>query len=272
MAQQPNPLDALRKEIDAIDDSLHELLVRRAALAREIAKTKAAPFSRVPAMRPAREADILRRLTKKGGLSASLTGAIWREIISASLQSQTPFHLHVSSGAAAWLARDHFGAATPVRTHETAMEAAEACAGEPDSFAIVPVPEENNETPWWTILSAPGQAGPRVVAKIPFVSTVPRRAQAYVVGGVTHEASGQDTTCLLLETTAADRAALVTMLESAFKGIVLAQVDGKAFAEVPGFVNANDARLKALEDISQGVIARAIPVGGFANPIVERAP
>src|SRR5260221_11185445 len=103
MAPDAKTLDDLRREIDEIDDSLHDLLIRRAAVSLDIAKVKAPANggNRVLAdsMRPAREAAILRRLLARhrGELPPRVVG-IWRQIIAASLRAQASFEVHVFIG------------------------------------------------------------------------------------------------------------------------------------------------------------------------------
>src|SRR5215469_14272738 len=101
MQDEKGTLKGLREEIDRIDDGLHDLLMRRAEVSHAIAKVKqpvAGPNgSPIPALRPAREAAILRRILArhKGDLPPRVLARVWREIIAASLRVQNKFHLHV---------------------------------------------------------------------------------------------------------------------------------------------------------------------------------
>ncbi|HYZ32124.1 MAG TPA: chorismate mutase, partial [Crenalkalicoccus sp.] len=64
MAPLPEPdaaaLAALRAEIDTLDDALHDLLMRRAGVVARLAASRAKGDA--PALRPGREAAVLRRL------------------------------------------------------------------------------------------------------------------------------------------------------------------------------------------------------------------
>src|SRR3546814_9539971 len=109
---------------DLIDDAIHDLLMRRTELARQIgrAKGQGAVF-----MRPGREARVLRRLVARhtGPFPKPVVTRIWREIISVFTRLQGPF------AAAAYapqqrpdlgsLARDHFGSLTPITRFESEM-------------------------------------------------------------------------------------------------------------------------------------------------------
>ena len=222
MARKTRTLDDLRKEIDRIDDTLHDLLQERSALACEIAAVKKpAAVNAAPALRPAREAAILRRLLArhKGELPAQAVVRIWREILSSSLQLQTRFHVHVLAGesnnALFDVARAHFGSLTPLKAHTRTSLVVHACAEEPESLGVVPLPDvEEKGAPWWGQLAPAGQPGPRIFAKLPFLAD--DKLAAFGIGAIEHEASGDDTTLLRLEILAGlSRAGLTGMLKEA---------------------------------------------------------
>jgi len=84
-------LDDLRGEIDEIDTALHDLIMRRAAIVENIAAAKGEQTA--SGMRPAREAEILRRLVARhsGPFPRASLVRIWREIISAVTAMQGPY-------------------------------------------------------------------------------------------------------------------------------------------------------------------------------------
>ncbi|HXJ02292.1 MAG TPA: chorismate mutase [Micropepsaceae bacterium] len=288
MQNEPGTLEDLRGEIDRIDDALHDLLIRRANVSLAIAKVKqpaeGAPATPVPALRPAREAMILRRLLArhKGDLPPQVLVRIWREIMAASLRVQSKFHLHVYSGdnpsGFVDLAHAHFGSLTPLRTHTRPSMVVHACAEEPNSLGIVPVPEiEEPGAAWWAQLAPAGEKGPRVVAKLPFAQEGEDGPTAYAIGTVEQEPSGDDTTLLLLEIAPGiSRASLQSYLKTAgLKAKLKAagrllekKVPDEILLEVKGFVGKDDPRLVALADAAGEVIARVVPIGGYANPVV----
>ncbi len=83
----------LRKKIDAIDDSILEILNERAELVKEVGKVKAHGKSEFYV--PNREKEIYERLTRnnKGPFSNESIMAIFREIISASLSLEHPLKI-----------------------------------------------------------------------------------------------------------------------------------------------------------------------------------
>jgi chorismate mutase / prephenate dehydratase len=88
--QTSEALEALRREIDALDAQIVELLSRRAGVSRRVGELKQGDGRAV--YTPAREAEILDRLTRlvTGALRPDHLRAIYREILSASRDLQRP--------------------------------------------------------------------------------------------------------------------------------------------------------------------------------------
>ena len=86
-------LDESRNEIDALDEQLLELLVKRARLSQQIGQHKQQQDQ--AAYDPSREAQILRRLMTQdtGPLPAEAVRAIYQEILSASRALQEPLRV-----------------------------------------------------------------------------------------------------------------------------------------------------------------------------------
>ncbi len=82
-------LQALRHEIDRIDEQMLDLLNRRLEIARRVGKAKDAPHGPHLNLRPDREAAVLDRLMGKATeLTRPAVGPIWREVIAAGLAQQ----------------------------------------------------------------------------------------------------------------------------------------------------------------------------------------
>ncbi len=277
-------LEDLRSEIDQIDDALHDLLMRRAELSRAIAKVKQdGGMGLAPAFRPAREAAILRRLVSRhgGDMPPRVLARIWREIIAASLRAQTSFQLHIFAAdhqpQLIDLAHAHFGSFTPIRIHSRPSLVVHACAEEPDSIGVLPLPEsEEAAAAWWAQLAPAGEKGPRFVAKLPFIAANGEFA-AFAIAGIEQEPSGDDTTILLLEIApSVSRMKLKSLLNAArLNARIIAagrlldkRVPDELLIELSGFVSPSDPRLAALSEAAGDVISRAKLIGGYANPIV----
>jgi hypothetical protein len=123
------------------------------------------------AFRPAREADMMRRLVERhrGILPLDTVESIWRVIISTFTYVQAPFSVHadisVSEPAMRDSARFHFGFTTPYVAHFSASAAVEAVARSKGDLALVSATA--SRTPWWLALEADG--APKIIARLPFV-------------------------------------------------------------------------------------------------------
>src|SRR5947209_435350 len=116
MSKPPAPpsLQELRKEIDSIDEQVHRLLMARGDIIDRLIQVKQTQEVG-SAFRPAREAEMMRRLVERhrGILPLDTVESIWRVIISTFTYVQAPFSVHadVSVGESAMRdsARFHFG-------------------------------------------------------------------------------------------------------------------------------------------------------------------
>lgn len=283
-------LDDLRREIDAVDDQLHDLLMRRGEIVDRIAAAKLAGSGAggTPAMRPAREAAILRRIVARhrGNLPVRSVVRVWREIIAAHLRAQADYTIHVAGGENAmqfWdLARAHFGSIAPMTRHHTPSQVVHACADEPDAVGIVALPESDENAPgWWAQLAPAGHPGPRVVARLPFVRAdrgAEAGIEALAIAAIEQEPTGDDTTLVVVETQdELSRARLQSFLKDtgfAAQVIAVGRETPKVrqlLIEVRGFVGRDDARLSALAEKGGGLVVRVAPVGGYANPVELKA-
>src|SRR5690242_1993016 len=122
MAKPPPTLTDLRKDIDRIDEAMHQLLMERGEIIDRLIATKKTAETG-SAFRPAREADIMRRLVQRhrGSLPLDTAESIWRVIIATFTHVQSPFSVHadLSAGDAAMRdsARFHFGFTVPFVPH-----------------------------------------------------------------------------------------------------------------------------------------------------------
>src|ERR671926_1482166 len=92
----PTPsLAELRREIDRIDEAMHRLLIERGEIIDRLIATKRTQESG-SAFRPAREADMMRRLVERhrGILPLDTVESIWRVIVSTFTYVQAPFSVH----------------------------------------------------------------------------------------------------------------------------------------------------------------------------------
>ncbi len=268
-----NGLAALRAELDAIDDTMHDLLMRRARVIEAVAQS-----GKPSALRPGREASIIRRLLARhqGSLPPHALYRVWRELLAATTSMQGGFVLAVCDphpGAAyTQLAREQYGALTPLRAHHSPSQAIGELSGGGASVAVLPLPSETEG--WWTALLHPDI---HVVARLPFWSVRPEGSpsvQALVVAPFPPDPSEQDRSLIGLELEEdVSRARLTGSLTAAgfAPGMVLLRRDpgspvAHALVEVEGHVAAHDPRLGSLAGAQRPVVlgGYAVPVGGAA--------
>lgn len=282
-ALRPEPLAALRDEIDALDDTLHDLLMRRAAVVARLAASgaKIGKAGAPSPLRPGREAMILRRLLARhaGPLPIPALLRLWREIFAISTAMQDSFAVAVCSRGAdqARLARQQFGSLTPMRSHPTPSRALAAVASGEAQVAVLPLPEEGEPAfgGWWTGLDSPRL---QVVARLPFWSRgAGPEALAVALGGP--DPSGADRTLLRLELRSEagaerSRARILEALSGAGlvdplapRLLLLHRDEGRlrVLAEVDGMLATADPRLATLP------VDRAQPLGGYAVPLRDVA-
>ncbi|MGH6926813.1 MAG: chorismate mutase, partial [Dongiaceae bacterium] len=153
-------IDDLRRQIDEIDTTLHDLLIRRSAVVAEIGALKGngGEGQRNGFFRPGREALIIRRLIERhqGSLPRATIVRMWRELLSATLRQQGPFAVAVfapEENSGYWdLARDHFGSLTPATAHEKIGQVMRAVIDGPATIGVLPLPQEGQREPWWPML------------------------------------------------------------------------------------------------------------------------
>src|SRR6478609_4711542 len=163
MADAPKPpptLADLRREIDRIDEAMHRLLMERGDIINTLIATKKTAESG-SAFRPAREADMMKRLVErhKGILPLDTAESIWRVIIATFTYVQAPFSVHadLSAGEAAMrdTARFHFGFTVPFVTHMGAGGVVASVSASRGDLGLVPAASAS--APWWAALE-PGDA------------------------------------------------------------------------------------------------------------------
>jgi chorismate mutase/prephenate dehydratase len=260
-------LAALRAELDRIDDALHDGLMRRAELVAQVGALGAK--GRVP-LRPGREASIIRRLVARnhGALDPATVTRIWRELLAGSTAQQRPLLVAVSDERLIPLAREHFGALTPVRVRPGPAEALEDVRDGRTTVAVLPLPTEGV---WWTALLSGQQPRAHVVARLPFWA---RRSEhvpvthCVVLSAAAPDPSGDDRSLIGFEL-AGDfsHAQLGQALASAglaVGAVVVVRVEGMCFglADVAGFLEDGDARLLALD-----IPRPAVVLGAYATPV-----
>src|SRR5271169_4232148 len=168
----PPSLEVLRKEIDAIDAQMHGLLMQRGDIIDRLIQVKQTQEVG-SAFRPAREADMMRRLVQRhrGILPLDTVESIWRVIIATFTYVQAPFSAHADLSAGDALmhdsARFHFGFTVPLVPHVGAVSVVEAVTESTGDLGLVPAFAIAGAGPWWTALEF--DSAPKIIARLSFV-------------------------------------------------------------------------------------------------------
>ncbi len=275
-------LDALRREIDAIDETLHDLIIRRTTVVERVRDHKRGHKIKI---RPAREAEILYHLASRhqGLFPKRELMRMWRELIVATLSFEGPFSVAVHMPellSGYWdLARDQYGSFTPMTGHASVRRVIEAVRSQEATVGVLPMPGRDDAEPWWPHLAASGPDVPRIIARLPFAGPGNGRdgdLEALVICPVAQEPTGRDRSFLCFEAAremGLDRVAATLSdagLPATFAAVWHdAETSGNwlHLAEVDDFVATDDPRLlKALEALGRPV-KTVVPLGGYATPL-----
>ncbi|MBX9774436.1 MAG: chorismate mutase [Xanthobacteraceae bacterium] len=197
MAEKPDPgtvsLTDLRREIDRIDESMHGLLMERGEIIDRLISVKQTQETG-SAFRPAREAEMMRRLVErhKGILPLDTAESIWRVIISTFTFVQAPFSVHADLSAGEAHIRDsarfHFGFTVPFIAHMGAASVVEAVSESKGDLGLVPAFAVAGAGAWWSALEF--DSAPKIIARLPFVDRAdhPAAIPVFVVSRVAPDA------------------------------------------------------------------------------------
>lgn len=280
-------LEDLRKQIDAVDDEMHDLLMRRVHLVEEIGHLKAVDSDSGTlafALRPKREVEILRRLWSrhKGALDKDIVIRIWREIISACVSIQTPMTVAVYMPERGMgnleIARDFFGAYTPmIPCRSVNLVIKELTEGEAN-IGILSL-NDDLQTCWWYTLAQERKRSISVFGKLPL--TGPGRGRgdgrtAYAVGKISFEETGDDRTLLVVETDGSVSSSTLDLLlkaggvpSNAICDIYQPDMMRKAYLfEIDGYIPDKDEALKKIMRKEDGKITMMRVIGGYPIPFI----
>ncbi len=201
MAKEPQApsLADLRKEIDRIDEAMHRLLIDRSEIIGTLISVKKSSETG-SAFRPAREAEMMRRLVErhKGILPLDTVESIWRVIIATFTYVQAPFSVHADLSAGDALMRDsarfHFGFTVPFVPHMGAAGIVQAVSESKGDLGLVPAGPVAGAGAWWSALEF--DSAPKIIARLPFVERAdhPAALPVFVLSRVAADAMATDAT------------------------------------------------------------------------------
>ena len=285
-------LDALRREIDSIDDNIHDLIMRRTKVVEQVRVAKRGQKVKI---RPARECSILYRLISrhKGPFPKRELARIWRELIVATLSFEGPFSIAVHMPDAPesdeprtdrrsghWnMARDQYGSFTPMTGFSSARRLVDAVRTQQATVGVLALPERNDAKPWWPHLASKRADTPRIITRLPFIGSPKNRGpndQALVICPVALEQTGRDRTYLVIETAyeigtdrltremkKADIEPLFTSVwsdpETPSRTLYLADVEG--------FITNDDRKILRLSEGLEGAATSIMSIGSYGTPL-----
>ncbi len=208
-AEQQAKLLEFRGQIDALDDKIIDLLVERIGIVSQVGAMKRSVDETQCPLRPGREAEMIRRVSKKfegTAFSPAAAAAMWRTLIGASTAVENTLKISVfatdKDESLYWLAREYFGGFLSITKQPQIKRVIGDVMDGTASVGIVPNFNHTVEDQWWTTLLQRGQNMPVVFAHIPFVYyEQPGRLSpaGLAIGNITPEATEEDVTIIVLD-------------------------------------------------------------------------
>lgn len=286
-AADESPLVDYRKQIDALDDKIIDLLIERIAVVQNVGKLKKTTAPGQCPIRAGREADMIRRIMKKFESTAfppAAAGAMWRLIIGASTSVESQLNLSVYSqdgnNDLYWLGREYFGFFNPSTKQPHVKRVIGDVMDKKASIGILPMPHSSDEDFWWTNLMQKEGDRPKIFAYIPFIhpDTLSKEMNgALAIACINPEPTDDDTSLVVLET---DFNVSQNRLQTAFSN---AKLDAKwiqittpnpsaryHLIEVKGFITEEHKEFNAvLSSLGNETVLNSYYLGSYASPILK---
>ncbi len=276
----------LRARIDQIDGVLHDMLRERAEVIDNVRKIKGKQHIYI---RPGREAQMMRALMggPQGKIPEGLVVRLWREMISTFTLLEGGLKVGVyapEKGPDLWdVARDHYGAFTPLVEYPTVVAAIKALKEGKITVAVVPPPAQDEKDAWWPLLTADKanvltvfQSMPTEVLKAGRSNARRAMPMGLIVGKLYPELTGDDRSFLALQCTHVPEAEMKRLLGKAGYKVrhMLTHSMGRGasaptafLAEVEGFVGRSDTRLSRIKAMMGSRMQQLTPLGGYPSPL-----
>ena len=187
-------LQGFRARIDALDESIAQLLIERVGVIREVAALKAAHWPKACHIRPAREGQMHRAMAQRfsgTGFPARMALAIWRQLIGGSTHLESPLNVTYLDAYPEhrFLAREYFGVQIGATHAATITDALATLASGKSNILILPA-----NTDWARDAATLHAAGLRIFAALPVeAENLPTDCTAALaLAALTPENSGDD--------------------------------------------------------------------------------
>jgi len=243
-------LEAIRREIDGLDDAMLSLVAERLKLADKLAQMKTQQ-SGLP-IRPGREITLLRRLIAAAPtpLERELVVELWRSLIAAALRRQRVIDVAIGGGRndpsrLFDIARRHFGARARIKDLGEPQAALQRVAESPDTVvAVTTWPAAPGVGAWWPALSEQRFQKLHIIGGLPVTGAAGDQPEAAVFAAAETEEAGGDVSILM----AFDPHHRLqrALNDVGFVGKEFARAEPRVLVRVEGFVGLNDPRAAAM--------------------------
>lgn len=244
-------LAALRAKIDAVDETMHQLLMQRAGVIDALIDIKGAASNKGAAFRPGREAAMMEVLSQRhsGSIPFGMIAHVWREIISTFTWLQAKYDVHIVGGDAGLrdLARFQFGFTVGLSDYDDLASVWAATKSQTNAIALV---SAQTEGAWWQALGA--QNGLMVMARLPIHPLGFEAPEAFAVAPPLTDPSPFDVRLY------AGRVAAISKTEKWPEGMLVASTDDGAVLVA---LREGQKAPAELLDISA--------VGGYFAPVLD---
>ncbi len=189
MENPEQKLAAFRARIDAIDDTMTQLLMERTLIVEQVGVLKNANWPRDCHIRPGREAKMHRYIIERfrgSNFSTRAALLIWRQIIGASTALESPLKIAVLSADHRPRARNYFGANALVTLCASLADVAAKLADKTSTIALLPAAMDAG---WWDALPEPY----RIFTQLPILAEDEKNLPIlYALAAIDPEPSGDD--------------------------------------------------------------------------------
>jgi chorismate mutase len=276
----PPTLADLRAEIDRIDESMHALLMERGDIIDRLIAVKRTEETG-SAFRPAREADMMRRLVQRhhGILPLDTAESIWRVIIATFTYVQAPFSLHADLSAGDAAMRDstrfHFGFTVPFVPHMGAAGVVAAVSNSKGDLGLVPAFAAAGAGAWWTALEF--DTAPKIIARLPFVERAdhPAALPVFVISRAAPDAMAKEVEMWSVRVSGwsmpaaralSQLAEVIAVPDSAFDGaaLLVSLPQGGSFAAVTAALVKAGASVRSATLVGSHATRYTVPAEGTA--------
>ncbi len=280
-------LKIVREKIDALDNQIHDLLMQRAELIKDVSAIKR-KYNK-PIVHPAREAMMLRRLLGRhsGILPQAAVIGIWRELVGGVSMLQRGLHAYVSTQSAdgqsqqyCWdMAKDYCGSIIPMTRQDTSQQALSYVTKQIDALAVLPWPESNDQdqAPWWVDLAQQEDSDlppMNIICGLPFgaqtqYDTLDKRA--LLISRMDYQSSGDDHSFIVVSGVDTDQIDALMTAAGMLGAEKIAQHDVFTLIKINRYISTDDEKLSALQQIvSAQHKGQCRLIGGYPVPPVLR--